>query len=623
MSIFNRKRDQPSSVTAAARPIPPSDKKAVAWISGALRPWQFHAWNFYDALAEIHYPASYIGYALSRFRYHIAEIPADNLGADPVEVPAKDRSKLYRAAEEILAAFDGDLGDVNELARLYGVNKTIAADCWLTGVDRANQPTNWEILSIRELRAQGDGKFLRYPQAGTNPMPEGMFDPRYANRLWTKHPAATELADCAMQSLSGDCERLTVLNRSLTTRILSKLAQAGYVFIPSSMSISGAPTAPTGDGQLAKDPMMQSLMRQAEQSVLDGTGQFVPTGIRGPATEGKEIRFINMDRAIDRVEMELRSELRNNIANGMNLPREAQQGLGDATHWTTWAIGDSTVEHVTPEAIDFVRSTSRVYLWPLLRDWNAAHGNRFTEGDIRRIVIDADAAAIVSRPNGAEDARQLADRLAISPDALRARSGAQPEEAPTDEQYLRMLGVKNNNPYLATMGLAIHGDVDWDMVAKVGSAEGAPGVGGTPPSRRPVDNGTPGEGDKVKASVDPALWAAFASGHLAAARKTVGAKVRARCEPHPEAFAAVKPLANEQVLSGLDDWEAVGLTDEIVTGFFTAAFAPLAAELPGAPELVATFIDKLSWLATSQQHSPITHAQIAALAAAVLSTSTV
>lgn len=583
MSLFPRRsRSGPSTITAAAAPIRPSDDKLIASLSTVQRPWQTSAWNFYKSMAEIHYPASYKGNALSRFRLYIGEIPQDSPTAEPREMEGDKRSDLYRAAEDILASLDSMFGGHAELLRLYGINISVAADCWLVGVDLAGD-TEWEILSISELKAQNDGTWQRYPAGGSTPLDE--WKPQYANRMWRKHPEFSALADGPMQSLVGDCERLAVLNRSLTNRLLSKLAQAGYFFVPSSMTISGAPEAPTGDGALGTDPMMVALLGQAQRSVLEGSGSFIPTGIRGPAAEGEAIRFINMDRTIDRVEMELRSELRDNIARGIDLPPEVQQGMGSGTHWSTWAVSDSSYQdHILPDARDFAASLTRCLLWPLLDDWNKANGSKSSKADVRRLIVDGDGSAVVTRPNAAEDMRQLHDRIVISDAALRKGAGADDDDAPSEEEFVRQLGRKINHPYLATYGLDIQDDVDWDIVAKVSSGPGAPGAGGTPESRRPVDNGTPGrserEVEKGKASEDPQVWAAVAEGHLAAALKKVGAQVRGRCEPHPEVMAELKRLPNEKVAAAaLDHLDALGLTEGDILDWTREALGDLASAL--------------------------------------------
>ena len=585
MSLFSRRqRNAPSTITAAARPIAPNDEKAIAAVALTMKQWQQQAWSFYSSMAEIHYPASYKGNALSRFRLHISEVPADRPNAEPVEVDAGDRSNLYRAAEDILAALEGPYGGHAELLRLYGINMAIAADCWLVGVDGVNE-VEWEVLSISELRANNSGSWERFPVGGSEPSPG--WKPTSVSRLWRKHPQYSGYADGPMQSLLADCERLAVLNRSMTNRIMSKLAQAGYVFIPQTMTISGAPEAPDGSGTLGTDPMVVALLAQAERSVVDGTGSFIPSVIRGPSNDGEAIRFINMDRAIDRVEMELRAELRDNIAKGNDLPPEVQQGMGSGSHWATWAVSDSSYQdHIVPDARDFVSALTSVYLRPLLRDWNAANGRRFSEADIRRLYVDGDGSAVVSRPNRSEDARQLHDRLAISDASLRRDSGADDSDIPDDDEYVRQLGRKVNNPFLATYGLEVHDAIDWDKVAKVPNGPGSPGVGSTPEARRPVDNGTPGRSERdanrgKKMAVDePMLWAAIAEGHLSSAMKKAGAQVRARCEPHPEVMAEMKRLPNESLpFAVLDHMDEVGITEAWVVTLVRSALAPLPPAL--------------------------------------------
>lgn len=630
MSPFRRQRAN-TTITASAMAVRPSDTATIKRINGALRPWQTQAIFHYRSMGTIHYPANYYANGLSRFRLYIGERPEDNPTGGHAEIFGADRSDLYRKAEDILLALYGDLGGHPEILRNYGINRMTTGESWLAGQDRGGGP-NWELLSMIELRAMGEGQFQRFYDGGT---PDPDYRPTTAFRLWNSDPFASLCADSPMFSLANDCQRLLILEQSMTARMCSALAQAGYLYITDGMTMPGALEAPTGDGQTVIDPFALKLFGGMEKSILEGNGKFAPDIVRGPT--GQKPEFITVDRVIDRVEMELRTEMRDSIARGLDLPAEAQQGLGGATHWSAWQISDETIGyHMTPAVTDFGNSLNRVYLWPLLQDWVDKTGRDFNLADIQRLSIMGDSSNVATRPNSSEDARQVRDRLAISDSALRRSAGIDDSDAPTDEEYARQMGVRANNPMLAMWGLPIYDLIPWDDINQATVGQGAPGAGGTPTSRRPADPSKPepvipdvpsspgGPAQKPGAANEQAavVFAAAAHGHLAAARKTVGAKVRALAMADPEAAAAVKNQPNEKVLASLDDWEALGLNDEKVRGLYVESLAPLTEALGDFdPLTVEAFVASLSILATSRQHSPITADDLRRVAFGVLSRS--
>ena len=628
MSILSRR----NSIVASAMSISPEDRARIALVARAVQEWQRQGWGFYDSLAEIHYPMSYTGSAVSRFRFPVGVIPDGEVGVANAYVPDKaDRTDLYRAAQDVLWALEGPLGGPNELARLFTISRGVAGEGYLTGVDNADG-TDWEYLSVIELGATEDGSWRRSSLGlfGHESDDSGEFHPSMVKRMWNAHPGRTQVADSPLQSLTSDCQRLIALNQSMTSRILSRLSQAGIIAIPSTMVVAGAET-PDGTGKAADMQFWNKLLSRLEAAVLrrDTAAGAVPIVLHGPAGDIDAIRHITMDRTIDRVEMELRAELRSNIATGLDLPPEVQQGMGQANHWSAWSIGDSTYQsHLLPVAREWANNVSREYLWPALRAWNEAQGRgKYDEEDIRRVIVIADGSDVVTRPNESEDGRQLNDRIVISDKALRARSGADDDEAPDEDELVRQFGRKINNPYLFTWGLDVANRIDWEMVSKVTSGPGAPGVGSTPENRRPADSadpaGAPGQGDVQQPDQSDrsgAVFAAAASGHLLAARKKVGAQLRARAAAVPEAAAEVKQVANEAVLAAID-LHVLDLGADDVRTMFYEAVSPLAVDLAEAGadhDEIDAFRDLVATAATLHASAPPSFASLAAMAHEVL-----
>lgn len=633
MSIMSRSK--PNAIIASAATVGPEDRDTIQRIQAARREWQRQAATLYYRLAELHYPANYMGAALSRFAYPVGVVPEGDLQSVPSVPDAADRTDLYRVAEDAMFALEGPLGGMSELARLYGMNMTMTGEGWLVGEDKGSRQerrTEWEFLSIAELVPTDQGGWIRNPtgigaQYGANLD----YKPDFTKRFWRADPFATQVADAAMSALVSDCQQLVALNESITSRIVTRLAQAGILFLDTTLQVPGAPQAPNGDGNAVSDPFYSKFLNTLESAILQrgGPSGSIPIIVRGQGKPEDLIKFITMDRSIDRVEMELRAELRNNIAVGMDLPAETQQGLGDATHFQAWTVGDATYQsHLLPEAQRWADGVTRVYLWPVLRRWAKDNNRVVSEAEIRRHVVIADGAAVVTRPNAAEDRRQLSDRLTISDRFLREGSGVPETAKPSETEFVQQLGRKINNPYLATYGMGVHDEIDWDAVAAVPSGEGAPGAGGTPPSRRPADSsdptGAPGIKDGKKNASDAAgVFAAAASGFVVAAVKAVGSTIRARCEPHADIFAAVKPHPNEKVLAMLEseDLDAIGVSAVDLQAMYAKALAPMSEVLSEVhdPTSVDLYLAAVAELLADRPTKPIPLTDLRQIALRVLS----
>lgn len=509
------RRSPRRAVTASAAIVDLSDPIVLRQQRAARQSWQDMAWTFYRTLPEIRYPANYIGAAMSRFVLRAAIIDPANPTAPP-KIPEKDeQTEASRMADDLLLQLEGSQGRAPEIQNRYGVNMAVAADGWLLGQDRRDDDRryiDWEFLSIRELQfvsVEGEERAFRDTTGSgigaVSPDSPNILPPDvYARRFWHPHPEFSAQADGPLEALRGDCERLRALNDGITARLLSRLAQAGLLFLPSEITLPSLPDSVDAvEVERGQDPVITKLLAYLEATILnrDSAAGAMPIVLRGPGQVGELIKFITMDRTIDKTEMSLRAELRDNIYSGLMLPKEVGSGMGTGNHWSTWSIMDSTKrDHLQPAADRFADGLTRVYLRPGLtkaldpdgRDRDAA------AAEARTVVVVADGSQVIARPNEAEDGRQLHDRIAINDVALRARSGVTESEKPSEVEYVQQLGRKVNDAYLATFEMEVAKRIDWDKVGKTG-AEGAPGVGGTPPSRRPADSsdpsGAPGEGE--------------------------------------------------------------------------------------------------------------------------------
>lgn len=482
------------SVVASAQTVDLTQPMEARRQRMARREWQSKVWPVYRVLPEIRYPANYIGNALSRYTMRPGWKDPDSPTADPTIPESTKRPPILGAAEDILAELEGPQGGIGEIQRRYGITMSVSGDGWLLGLDQMTGDTSWEFVSNNEIQfaqwgAGNDERAFRNATGDEDWRREENLLPTtgiFTHRFWNAHPEFSQQADSPLETLLADAQRLIDLNDAISARILSRLASAGILFLPSSLHM---PIAPSGvdDGQAEKDSLLASIITLMTTAIQErGTAaSVIPILLRGPDDLGEKIRHITLDDTITDTEMQLRAELRQNITHGQDLPVEVQTEIGGASHWNTWAISDSThSNHLQPKADSFADSLTRVFLRPALID------NGFDPAEVRSVVVIADGSNVVTRPNGAEDTRQLHDRATISDRVLRLAAGAEDADAPDEDEYVRILGRQAHDPYLATFGLPVAERIDWDKVG-TGKGEGAPGIGGLPTSRRPADSSRP------------------------------------------------------------------------------------------------------------------------------------
>lgn len=524
-------------IAADAVIVDPGNVKLLNELKAAKKAWQPRAWKHYDLLPEVHYPSNFLGWALSRFDVRIGR---RRLVGGEMIVEDTDHQLGWEA---LYALDEGD--GIGELCRLFGVNWTMAADCWLIGQTK-QQTVEWKIWSVNEVEIRDD--MTDKPTIYVDD--ERLTKDDYARRLWKSHPSRRIEADGAMQSLDKPCTQLTDLYDSITAQIQSRLASAGLLFIPNTIQMPGAPSRPNGQGAVAQDPVLAGLTTAMMTGITrrDTAAGKIPILLRGPEGAGEHIVHITLDRLLTETEMKLRSEIRQEIAQGLDLPPEVQSGMADMNHWTTWSVMDSSFRnHLQPTGEAFFKMLTKVYLRPYL----IAAGASAT--DIRELVIYGDGTQLISRANESEETAKLREDGVVNLKYVRTKHGANDQDALEGDERIRWIGEKIADPYLATYGLPEQTKIDWDKVSATKKPPAGPGDAGRPKvSNGNSTAGRPGggaggnaggvKGKKRVSELAPAALVAYR-----AAFTTVGARLRAKAVADQRLADLVKGHPNDQV----------------------------------------------------------------------------
>lgn len=437
------------------------------------------AWEWYDSIPELHYGVDHS----ARVAGHAELVPKKLVNGEytgDVKNP-----KLLGIYEEIWSPHGGQRGLIEQFFRLM----KIKAHAHLIRTNMGG----YDFVSDDELTFE-DNKIKRFMLPITASMSTKEKDSYaeiirredYLGRVWKPHPRWLEVPDSPMKALDTVCEELVILTRSVRARLMSRLAMAGILFVPSEMSdVVGAPK---GDGQFSNDRVINSIVQIMMRNMDNHSDAIatMPIILRGPGNISEALRFITTDREIYDMDMQLRAEAAQRMLQGLDIQPSVVTGNGDSNHWAAWADRDEELRsQIVPDLEMLCFAIQVLLVQPLA----AQRGIRETLFDTHRTMYDLSGAA--ARPNLAEDARAGYDRFAVNEAGVRKMAGISDEFKPDDQEKIRMTGIKIGDPYLATFGLPGAEKIDWAKVI----VKQAPGPDAARPDGKPKAGpgvGTPG-----------------------------------------------------------------------------------------------------------------------------------
>jgi hypothetical protein len=219
--------------------------------------WQSEAWAYYDSCPTLRVGVGWLASACSRAQLFIGlDDPATE--DDPERVDDD-------LAEQILTELGGGRGN-SQMLRALATHLSVAGESYLTGWDDPGSGDRiWHPLSADDVKIvgqklaidQGDGIKLMLAQGDFQMI-----------RIWRPHPRWSAQADSPVRSLGSDLSELTGLSQHVLATIDSRLAGAGVLVIPESVT---AP--PTSGDQEHDDPVMAALIEAMTTDPGPGLGQ--------------------------------------------------------------------------------------------------------------------------------------------------------------------------------------------------------------------------------------------------------------------------------------------------------------------------------------------------------------
>jgi hypothetical protein len=450
--------------------------------------WQSEIWRLYDVVPEFSRGANWVGSACSRVRIYVAEV--DEAGEVQQEVPKKSPYAKYS-----YHLFGGPARQ-QDLLRLMGVDLTVSGEFWILGIDGdADTEDKWYAVSRNELqRVQMTIATDTEPLIGEPPEVYEFFDGKMRHQLiegedimyrcWTPHPYRTWNADSPGRSLQMVLVELEILTQYILAQARSRLASAGVWIWPSGTDFPSA-----DDNPVTADSLMDRMLKAGEQNMksFGSASQVLPMIVEMPEKVFDRIKApIVFGSELSKEAMELRRELRERLAAGMDIAPEIVTGMGEATGWNTFSITADTVETVVkPIMARICNAATQVYLWPALK----AAGKPW-----KRYKFWFDTAALTIRPQRLKETMELRQMGIVSDAEVLKAADLPPSAAITKEERERDLAtalLKSDGNLLVIADLRTKAGLDISIVpdgVMPGQEQaGAPGLGGRAPAPPPPE----------------------------------------------------------------------------------------------------------------------------------------
>lgn len=453
MGIFRKSNHTPkglATITAGGATFNMSDYSQVTQISLLKQDWQKRAFDIYDAEGHLFYATNYIGGALSKIQLVGATKPKSH---GTLEQPTLLESGPVADA---IASIESPMGGQSGFLRQIGRNIFLTGEAWVIPSLGQDGVMNWDAVSVDELVSDGSGSFKRRSLPGGNPIALPKGTPAW--RIWKEHPRYSQLADAGTRSCIELLEKIIILNRAEKAVARSQLAGSGILALPQEL----VPPAWQNQTNLANpmeaNPLWQALAESMTAPLLDESAPsaVVPLLLVGPGEIIKNIRYEPMNRVFDSAGAQASiSNAIEQIANTLEIPKEILLGVGDATHWTAWAIREDVFQaHVQPLIELICAGLTRNYLKQALAQFSDAQLKDNGIDNRDDIIIWYDASQLVIQPDKGDKMLGLHDRMVITNDALAEEIGVTKEQRldASSLEYKQRVGVKMADPGMAITG---------------------------------------------------------------------------------------------------------------------------------------------------------------------------
>lgn len=454
--FFKDKSRQPeylAAITAGGATYRAGDYTDFTRISLIKQNWQSRAFDIYDTEGHLFYATNYVGSALARIQLVGALKPKEH---GELQQPTILKSGPIADA---ISGIESPLGGQSGFLRQIGRNIFLTGESWViasksTYPDGSSQ-VNWDAVSVDEL-VHSSGKQMRRRLPGAQPenLPEGSF----TFRIWKEHPRYSELADAGTRSCMELLEKIIILNRAEKAVARSALAGSGILALPQELVPPAWQNQGNTPNPMESNPLWQALAQSMIEPLTDESAPsaIVPLLLVGPGEIIKNMRYEPLERKFDSAAAQASIKMAiEQIANTLELPKEILLGVGEATHWTAWAIREDVFQaHIQPLIELVCAGLTRTFMKQALAKFSDAQLKEAGIDNRDDVIVWYDATQLVIQPDKGDKMLGLHDRLIVTNDAVARELGVpEADRLKTDsEEYKMRVGIKMADAKMALTG---------------------------------------------------------------------------------------------------------------------------------------------------------------------------
>ncbi|CAL9327389.1 hypothetical protein [Streptomyces sp. enrichment culture] len=326
------------------------------------------------------------------------------------------------------------------------------------------------------------------------------------------------------------------MNAAVAAIARSRLTGRGVLLIPKGTRFPTTPGAPSD----AEDDLIDVFMDVASTAISepDCAAATVPILLEVPAESIGGIKWLKFESDFDNLAVQLREEAIRRFANGLEVPAEILLGLGDANHWSAWALTAEAIRlGVEPRLAIICHALTTQWLRPLLEDNGVEDAGEF--------LVWYDTSPLRVQSNRPQTALEAFNAGLISAAAARRETGFDESDAPEAAPDTDNDGTEDTTDG-TTSGDGTDEDTSTDDETSLPVSE-TTGIPDTlPASAAPPMSGA------VLAAIDGLIWnALYAAGTRLRNRPVCPGSERARArEIVPAELHMVFPVDAELI----DEW---------------------------------------------------------------------
>lgn len=411
----------PQTITAAAQVV---FGKTVA--KTKKRPpvasWQNEAWQLRSEIPEFRFAGDRVARGASQYRLFAAK-RGDDLTSDPIPVTEGDAFDLCRDLVGDQARTQQSLHRAAQQLTFNGETLLVVSE-----TDDDGSKYSFAAHSVSELTGQGKSWKLNDGIESRN-----ISEDEVVVRCYRPDPQHGGLADCAARAVLPVARTLRGLGKRTAAEIDSRLAGAGLLLLPDTISLLAKRTDDDPDA----DPFIEELLESMLTPIQDpeSAAAVVPMVAKAPAEAIAAAKHLSFSTPLDEKLPEMESNAIRRVALGMDSPPETLLGMSTANHWTGWLISSEEVTLVlSPTVATICHALTTGFLHPMLQALDVADWGEY--------FIWFDASELELRPDKSTDSRELYDLGAVGAATMRRENGFTDEDAPQPEEEKRTLLTK-------------------------------------------------------------------------------------------------------------------------------------------------------------------------------------